>query len=306
MRRVGRFEGISGRRRHAGTTRVERAALHRRERARAHLDRVRGRRPAERPLRRPALLVLLASLAAGAVAGARLPLAASLESVSVRGAERLSALEVAEATGLERGAPLASIDSARIAERVREHAWIAEARALRLPTGRLLVAVAERRPVAVLAGPEPRAVDRTGAPFAIASGAAYEKLPRLVAADAVPDGEPDARLAAAVGLARRLPELGLPIPTVVAIAASGDPQGFVLRLPDVSPLVVLGWEDLEAKLEDLVRVLEASPPELASASRLDLRFQDQVVLDHTPPSGGAAQAAASRGRAAPSNERPSG
>ena len=306
MRRADRFESIAGRRRHPGTTRIERAAFDRRERARAHLDRVRRRPPAERRLRRPALLVLLASLAAGAVAGARLPLAASLESVSVRGAERLSALEVAEATGLERGAPLASIDSARIAERVREHAWIAEAHALRLPTGRLLIAVAERHPVAVLAGPEPRAVDRTGAPFAVASGAAYAELPRLLAVDAVPDGEPDARLATAVGLARRLPELGLPIPTQVAIAASGDPQGYSLRLPDVSPLVVLGWEDLEAKLEDLVRVLEASPPELASASRLDLRFQDQVVLDHTPPPGGAAQAAASRGRAAPSNERPSG
>ncbi len=202
--------------------------------------------------------------------------------------------------------PLASIDSARIAERVRKHAWIAEARALRLPTGRLLIAVAERRPAALLAGPEPRAVDRSGAPFSLACGEAYDELPRLVAADAVPDGEPDVRLAAAIGLAERLPALGLPVPTEVAVAASGDPQGFVLRLPGVSPRVVLGWEDLEDKLEKLARVLEAAPPELASASRLDLRFQDQIVLDHTPPPGGAAQAAAARGGATSSNERPSG
>ena len=306
MRRTGGFEQLFGRRRRASTTRAERAAADRRGRARAHLERVRHGHPAERRLRRPALLVLLASLGAGAVAGAHLPLGASLENVSVRGADHLSATEIAEATGVERGAPLASIDSARIAERVRAHAWIAEARALRLPTGRLLLAVAERRPVAVLAGPEPRAVDRTGAPFAVASGAAYEGLPRLLAADPVPDGEPDVRLAAAIALAHRLPELGLPAPIEVAVSASGDPQGFVLRLPDVTPLVVLGWQDLEGKLEDLVRVLEASPPELASASRLDLRFQDQVILDHTPHPGGAAQAAAARGGAVPPNERPSG
>jgi hypothetical protein len=306
MRRASRFEQIFSRPQHARTTRAERAAMDRRERARAHLERVRHGRPTERRLRRPALLVLLASLGAGAVAGAHLPLGASLENVSVQGAEHLTAMEIAEATGLERGAPLASIDSARIAERVREHAWIAEARTLRLPTGRLLVAVAERRPVAVLAGPEPRAVDRTGAPFAVARGAAYDGLLRLVAADAVPDGEPNVLLAAAIALSHRLPELGLPVPIEVAVSASGDPQGFVLRLPDVSPLVVLGWQDLEGKLEDLVRVLEASPPELASASRLDLRFQDQVILDHTPHPGGAAQAATARGSAPSSNERPSG
>ena len=104
MRRVSGFLGFSGRGQRAATTRVERAALHRRDRARAHLERVRRGHPDGPQPWRPALLVLLASLGAGAVFGTRLPLAASLENVSVRGAERLSAREIAEVAGLERGA----------------------------------------------------------------------------------------------------------------------------------------------------------------------------------------------------------
>jgi len=70
--------------------------------------------------------------------------------------------------------------------------------------------------------------------------------------------------------------------------------------------VVLGWEDLDAKLADLIRVLEAELPELANATRLDLRFRDQAVLDVTPSPQGTAQAAASRGGAMPPKKRPAG
>ena len=72
-----------------------------------------------------------------------------------------------------------------------------------------------------------------------------------------------------------------------------------------APLVVLGRERLTAKLDDLARLRAESPPELATATRLDLRFRGQAVLDG-PPQGGAATAAAARGRATPSNTRPAG
>jgi cell division septal protein FtsQ len=189
-----------------------------------------------------------------------------------------------------------------VAARLAEHAWIEEARALALPSGRLLLAVLEREPVAVLAGEEPWAVDAAGSPFAPAPSVGLEALPRLVAAHAAAPRD----LAQAVALARRLPELGLAAPLEVGIAAPNDPEGLSLRLPGLAPRVVLGREDLDAKLADLTRVLEAKLPELAGATRLDLRFRDQAVLDVTPPPKGTAQAAASRGRAMPSDGRPTG
>ena len=54
------------------------------------------------------------------------------------------------------------------------------------------------------------------------------------------------------------------------------------------------------------RVLDAGVPELEGATRIDLRFEDQAVLDMDPSLEGAEQAAARRGRAEPSNSRRAG
>jgi cell division protein FtsQ len=285
-------------------TRVERAARARRRRALAHLERVRNQREAEdKPLPRRLHAVLLGlSLAAGAWVGAAGLADATLEMISVRGARHLSAQAIAEASGVAPGVPLAALDREAVAARLAKHAWIEQARVLALPNGRLLLGVVEHEPVAVLAGEEPWAVDAAGSPFAPAPAVGLEALPRLVATHAVAPRE----LAQAVALARRLPELGLAAPLEVGIAAPDDPEGLSLRLPGLAPRVVLGREDLDARLADLIRVLEAELPELGDATRLDLRFRDQAVLDVRPPSKGAVQAAASRGGAMPSEERPAG
>ena len=287
-----------------GMTRVERAAMARRRRALAHLERVRNQREASDspPARHLCALVLGLSLAGGVWVSSAWLADATLETISVRGAHHLSAQAIAAASGVAPGARLAALDRDSVAARLAKHAWIEEAHALALPSGRLLLGVVEREPVAVLAGEEPWAVDAAGSPFAPAPSVGLEALPRLVATHAVAPRE----LAQAVALARRLPELGLAAPLEVGIAAPSDPEGLSLRLPGLVPRVVLGREDLDAKLADLTRVLEAKLPELAGAARLDLRFRDQAVLDVTPPPKGTAQAAASRGRARPSKERPAG
>jgi len=285
-------------------TRVERAARARRRRALAHLERVRNRREAEtRPLAgRLRALVLGLSLAGGVWLGGAWLADATLETVSVRGARHLSARAIAAASRVAPGAPLGALDRESVAARLAENAWIEQARVLALPGGRLLISVVEREPVAVLAGEEPWAVDAAGFPFAPAPSAGLEALPRLVAAPAAAPRE----LAQAVALMRRLPEVGLSTPLEVGIAAPEDPEGLSLRLPELAPRVVLGRDDLEARLADLIRVLEAGLPELANATRLDLRFRGQAVLDVTPASKGAAQAAVLRGGAMPSERRPAG
>ena len=191
----------------AGMTRVERAARARRRRALAHLERVRDQREASNnpPARRLRALVLALSFAGGAWAGSAWLADATLETISVRGARHLSAQAIAAASGVAPGAPLAALDRDSVAARLAENAWIEQARALALPSGRLLLAVVEREPVAVLAGEEPWAVDAAGSPFAPAPSEGLEALPRLVATHATAPGE----LAQAVALARRLPELGL-------------------------------------------------------------------------------------------------
>jgi cell division septal protein FtsQ len=290
-------------------TRAERKAEARRARALSHLQRVRGQLPSRTP--RNALFAAAAalSLAAGATSGVSLARGAGwfgrdaqLESISVRGASHLAAADVAVATGVSRNAALSVVEPVSVAKRLEDNAWIAEANALRLPTGTLLVDVTEMVPVALVdAGTPARTwvVDAGGTPFAVAEERHEAELPRIVTAGAVAPNEPNEEVARAVRLAHALPRFGLMQPVEISVAAEGDPEGFALRLAGLATRIVLGREDLDAKLQKLARLLASDVPEIGDVRELDLRFADQAVLRNEPSPEGAAQAAASRGRATP-------
>jgi len=306
LSRSGVPENRRNRRRDAVPSRAEAGAQARRRRAMAHLERVRNQRERQAPpLRAAAAAVVAVSAVVGLLAGAGGSSQAPVERVFVTGARWLSDAEVAAAAGIA-GPGGAGVDPATLAERLSEHAWIESARVLALPGGALLLGVRERQPAAVLAGEEPWAIDAAGVPFAPLPAGGSEDLP-LVAADTRPEtGQPDADLARAVAVVGRLPGLGLPAPQAVRVAAPDDPKGLSLLLPGLPPEVVLGREDLDARLADLARLLDAGLPELEGAARIDLRFEDQAVLDRKPSLEGAEQAAAQRGVVAPSNSRRAG
>jgi len=304
-------------------SRVERDARLRRTRANAHLERVRSRRsagnrsaPRRGAPRRALAAALLAGLAAGALWGNALVAAAgrgpdgaqrSVGAIAVRGAQHLSPREIAGASGVAPGAALAAVQPRAVEAQLEDHAWIASARVVRMPGGTLLVSVVERTALAGIelgAPPRPYAVDATGAPFAAADREILEGLPRLTATGSVLPHQPSARLADAVHLAYRLPEIGLALPAEVSIAAENDPEGFALRLASLAPRFVLGREDLNERLEQLAHLLARRPDAVAQASSVDLRFADQVVLRNEPTPRGAASAPG--GRPAPFNRRPAG
>ena len=242
-----------------------------------------------------AALVLAASFAAGLGGGSSVAEAAvswlagkapRLESIAVRGSGQLSSAEIAAATGVPRGVDLRRVDAGDVAARLSDHPWIASARAVELPAGRLLVDVVERLAVATVSAPGSElafVVDATGTAFAPASGPATRELPHLVQSRPVAIGDGDPALGEAVELAARLAALGLPRPLEIGVAAPDDPTGFTLQLEGFAPRVVLGRDDLDARLDALARLLETGPASAAEAATLDLRFADQVVLRGTLP-----------------------
>ncbi|MFI5217660.1 MAG: cell division protein FtsQ/DivIB [Candidatus Limnocylindria bacterium] len=283
----------------------------------SHVEQPRGEATAGRRGPPAVALVLAASFAAGLGGGSSVAEAAAswlsgqapqLEAIAVRGAGQLGSAEIAAATGVPRGVDLRRVDADAVAAQLARHPWIASARAVELPAGRLLVDVVERIAVATVSAPgseQSFAVDANGAPFAPAGGVPTGELPRLVQGAPVALGEESPELAVAVDLASRLAALGLPRSLEIGIAAPDDPTGFWLRLEGFAPRVVLGRDDLEARLAALARVLEAAPPEAAAAATLDLRFADQVVLRGTP-SGNPAAGATGPGMAASGPEASGG
>ena len=273
-----------------------------------------SRRPASRRAPAPrgrlregriGLGVIALSALAGALLGDRIAPVPRLRALYVTGAARLADSELAAAAGVARGDALRTIDARAVGERLAGNAWVRSARAARLPTGTLVLAIEEREPRAVLAGPRPRAVDAEGRPFAPVAADAFPALPRVACAAPVAPGEPSAELAAAVQLAERLAGLGLPPAEEVVVGSAADPEGSVLRLRGLAPRFLLG-RDVDAALPRLVRVLESGPPQVLQAASVDLRFQDQVVLREQPPPTGAEQAAEARSVATPSGGRRSG
>jgi cell division septal protein FtsQ len=280
--------------------RVERDAQIRRDRAHAHLSRVRSRgargtrrnfRIADQPSRRLLAAALIGGLCAGVLWGDRLLAlglsddAAVVDTIAVRGAHHLSAEQVAIATGVAPGSALSAVEMSTVKQLLEDHDWIATASAVRFPGGAIVVEIVERMPRAAIAlgtPPESYAVDATGIPFAVADSDSLMGLPVLVVGDSVAPREANARLAEAVHLAYRLPELGLALPAEISIASDGDPEGFALRFNSISPRFVLGRRDLDERLDHLARLLSRHSNVVAGAENVDLRFADQVVLRDTP------------------------
>jgi len=199
------------------------------------------------------------------------------------------------------------VDLAQVREQLEAQDWIASAKAVYLPGGTIVVEVVERTPRATIALGKPLeryAVDAAGIPFAVVAGDALTEIPVLVAIASINPREADARLAEAIRLAYRLPELGVALPTEVSIAADSDAEGFALRFASIAPRFVLGRGDPDAQLAELARLLTRHPDVITDAASVDLRFADQVVLRSEPTSKGAA--AEPGGRPVPLNRRPAG
>ena len=303
---------------HTATSQRDNDYSRRRQRARRHLERIRSESRSHPPLSIVIPAAVVASLTIGVFFGSPLVATARswiggetvrLEVISVRGAVQLSLAEIAESTGLPPGAEWASIDPRKIEARLTDHPWIADASAVRLPTGRLLVHVTEHIPRALVALGKPAqdfAVNLQGNPFAPAGNRVPPGLPRLIPIGEIELDIANEHLARAIELAYRFPEFELPLPSELFLSDEADPTGFAFRLPNLKPRIVLGNDHYDARLASLARLLETELEEVEGSETLDLRFADQAVLRGAPPQKRAKQAAAERGHATSSRARPTG
>jgi len=212
---------------------------------------------------------------------------APLRSIAVQGNQHLSTREVAVATGIDPAASDGEISIEAVEARLESHPWILSARALQLPTGRLLVRIQERTPVALLCSPHPcdgdetgwLLVDAYGTPFANVLSGDDRTLPRIVGRRALATRETDPDLARAVSLQDRLPAAGSArAPAALELPEASSSEGWVLHLSSPAQRVLLGSRDLEARLERLEWLLAADLASAREAEVIDLRFAERAVL----------------------------
>jgi cell division protein FtsQ len=247
--------------------------------------RIRARRIAvqrdegRRRLHRLGLVGAVAAIALGAVGVAGSPLL-DVDGVVVAGSTRLDPAAVVAASGIERGAPLVTLDVGAAVEGVRALPWVADVVVRRSWPGTVEIAVLERQPVAALlgAGGTAALVDADGRVLAdVAPEAAGAVLVAGLDGAGRPGSTVPAAARGALDLAAGLPADLLPAVERVVVAPDGD-----LRLelaPDggAPATVLLGSPDqLQAKLTALVTVLTAV--DLAEVAVLDLAVPSAPAL----------------------------
>jgi cell division protein FtsQ len=231
----------------------------------------------------------LAGFALGSVFGddllARLlPQRARVAALAVAGNVHTAPAQIASASGLRAGAPLADVDENDVARALEALPWVRSARATTLAPNRVVIAIEERVPVAVarLADGSRHLVDASGAAFARAP--AETRGPELIGlAQLPPAGRPDPALAEGVALLQAWIAAGLPAVRAIEVrsALGGDAPAVLLEARALR--VVLGGGAPGEKLALLGRVLALNEPALARATAIDLRFPGQSVLRFAPP-----------------------
>ena len=319
--------------RNRGAARVlspELEAAARAKRARDHLarkrERERGRLERERQRhelgaeRRATLRVLSIVCFVGAMAiGAKFatPIASGLwldaqpvEAVAVQGGHALSSSYIAAsaigqsaALGADAGAfvgvPIAALDADRVRENLEAEPWIKSARALRLPTGTLVVRVVEKDAVArwQVEGML-ELVDERGVRFpgALAAGGALPLVQGAPEANGALPGdalEILREVARHNALASDPSALTLYLPGLVPDenildgqgGLRGSPSGYVLEVGLAGPRALLGRRQFAQRIARLASLLDEHQETVRAAGLIDLRYADRAVLGAEPVSG---------------------
>ncbi len=212
------------------------------------------------------------------------PEGATVLSVELSGSRRLAPDELARLSGVEAGTPLSDVDLEAVAERIRSHPWVAQARVTALPPGRLLIGVEERTARATTRrGDESWYVDGSGAVFARAPHEAG--LPEMRGAAEMPLEEPIAALVEGIQILDALSREGLPAPRRIDVGPddAGERPAFEWRRGDRPQRIIVGEGDVAAKVARLARLYRRDLPAGRDAVSLDLRFAERVILRAPEP-----------------------
>ncbi|MFZ5721138.1 MAG: cell division protein FtsQ/DivIB [Pseudomonadota bacterium] len=205
-----------------------------------------------------------------------------LKDIHVQGASDLAKADIEAAAGVARGAPLLGLDLEALRERVERVGWVEEARIVRLLPDTLVIAVKERRQLAVWQhNGRTFVIDETGRIIPEADPSRFTRLPLVVGAGgALHAGEilptlvqrPKlmVRMEALVRVDDRRWDLRLKDGSLIQLPAAGEEQALMqLEQLDLrSRILDLGFERIDLRNPEVVAVRPRPPATVAAAAPL--------------------------------------
>ena len=205
-----------------------------------------------------------------------------LKTVHVQGATGMAQPDILRAADVHSGEPILAVDLKALRDRVQSVGWVQEVRVVRLLPDTLVLAVKQRRPVAVWqhAG-RTMMIDDAGRVIAEADPARFPTLPLVVGAGA------DQAASPILNALSQRPPLMNQIEALVRV----DERRWDLRLKD-GTLIQLPANDEDSALIRLDRLEQSQRILDLGLSRIDLRDPELLAVR---PSGDAAAPAADKG-----------
>jgi len=202
-----------------------------------------------------------------------------LKAVHVEGASDLARADILKAAGAEAGQPMIGMDLDALRQRVEQVGWVKEARIVRLLPDTLVIAVTERRQLAVWQnGGRAVVIDDQGRVIPEAEPRQFPQLPLIVgeganehAAEILPEvaARPRlmGRLEALVRVDNRRWDLRLKDGSLVQLPAVGEDAALIQleQLDQRSRILELGFERIDLRDPNMVAV---RPRDDASPGRL--------------------------------------
>ena len=248
--------------------------------------RIRARRIAvrrdrgRRRLHRFTVAGIVAAVAAALVAAALAPLV-DVDEIRVSGADRSGRAVVVDATGIEEGEPLVTLDAAAAEASVEGLPWVERASVRRSWPGAVVVDVVERRAVAAVLAGDGSEVALVDEGARVLATVPTEGAGAVVVAGLAPPGPPGTRLAGDPGPALQV-ATALP-PDVLRrveriVVADGGQLRLQVAVPDAEPVsAVLGDASLlPEKLVALATLLASV--DMADVATVDLRVPRAPAL----------------------------
>ena len=235
-----------------------------------------------------ALVVLGATIEAAALGAAWIARSSrfAVTSIEVTGQSRLNRDDIVAAAGISPGANLFTLDPREIVARLETLPQIRRAEVIRTFPDRVTLVVEERRPFTVVHAERLHWIDEEGVSLGVESRAVALSTPVLSglrAEDLGVNGQRGAseRASVAISLLHLLLRSKSSLIGQISEIDVSRPEGPVLYTVD-GVEVRLGKDDWEARIGRLQGVLAQLGAARETATSIDLRFRNQVVLRTQP------------------------
>ena len=201
----------------------------------------------------------------------------SVREIQVRGGEKLGGHEIVTMAGLKHGMNIWRIEPATIEKKVAKHPWVRRVLVRREFPRRVVIEIEERTPRAIVAMGKLYYVDSDGVVFKEVGAGESVQFPLLTGLRADELGSRDPAVRRKIQDAVRLSDLMAKDSHTIS-EVHFEAADRVILYTTAYPLALhMGWDDWEAKVRRVDRVLKLWKGHEERLVTLDASFGDQVV-----------------------------